>query len=486
MTYAFGENAWVAKKLPFLSSMNAFSSARMSAMISNDDLDWIASEGFDHIRVPIEPYVFGFKRDDPTFTPDTINQPFNDNYDALYDLLDRANERGLKVIIDMHPTVTSNASFETESPWHWPGITKKDLMWCPGTVSDSSPLVLVWDHFVSVLEASGRIGNPKMIAFEVFNEPMVSFDHDSLGISELDFSTGAGNAQLHWRELQRRAINKIQAKFPDYTVIATNTTSQVAKLLAFTYVTTTTSTSIPAFTKYTSSEVLDKSNVGYALHIYEPFRYTHWVKLTPPFPIGAWTDGDCWFWKYYTRNYDHSPTLDLTYEHVDPKYRYVRDYMGEPLLPDPVPDPEGLGFPGDTRGPMQSDRALAIVLDQLNQWRYVNQMPAVYITEFGTHRRDSVTLEGSDIGNDDAVGDRVVDWDAIVRAQWLYDVRYHCANAGLGWTVYNYIGGFGVRRGAIHNWANGATDYMHPGSRGPWYPLADVGLFGTRPAGEAP
>ena len=44
----------------------------------------------------------------------------------------------------------------------------------------------------------------------------------------------------------------------------------------------------------------------------------------------------------------------------------------------------------------------------------------------------------------------------------------------MGWTVYNYQGGFGYRTG----WINGPIPFDQPSTRGDAYPLMNQALFG--------
>ena len=124
-------------------------------------------------------------------------------------------------------------------------------------------------------------------------------------------------------------------------------------------------------------------------------------------------------------------------------------------------------------------------------------MPPMMFTEMGVHRRDSVTINGTDLPSTDPgsptngePGGGVINGnpdpelpgirDMIMRARWHYDLRTNAENAGIGWTTFTYIGGFGIREGSIHGNLpnNSGTDYMHPGWRSTMYPYMADGLFG--------
>jgi endoglucanase len=151
----------------------------------NDMLDQIVQAGFNTIRLPYSDQLF-----DPNSIPNGIDFQKNPDLQGLSGLqvmdlvVQRAGERGLKVILDRHR----------------PDATAQSTLWYTDRVSEQTWI----DHWVML--ASRYRGNPTVIGADLHNEP-----HGAA-------TWGDGNPQTDWRAAAERAGNAVLQANPDWLI----------------------------------------------------------------------------------------------------------------------------------------------------------------------------------------------------------------------------------------------------------------------------
>jgi len=138
---------------------------------------------------------------------------------------------------------------------------------------------------------------------------------------------------------------------------------------------------------------LADGNVIYNFHFYEPHEFTH--------------QGASWglTWWGDTHGIPYPPTdagmQSLLQQVPDPEYRYALENYWM----------DGWGA-----------RRIRMMVDAAAAWGHDNHVPLI-CNEFGTYRAFS---------------------DALSRANWIHDVRTAFEADGIGWSMWDYRGGFGV------------------------------------------
>lgn len=135
------------------------------------DFNSIATAGFDHIRLPIDPERMGFKLDQPI---PALN--FKDVDQALA----LAQKYRLKVILDLHPSRTFMDALET-------------------TPTSEDNFILLWDHLAR--HYSEEKYPPSQLAFEVINEPHYYKNEN------------------HYRNFAQKLVESIRQSSPQRTLI---------------------------------------------------------------------------------------------------------------------------------------------------------------------------------------------------------------------------------------------------------------------------
>jgi endoglucanase len=151
----------------------------------NDMLDQIANAGFNTIRLPYSDELF-----DPNSAPNGIDFQKNPDLQGLSGLqimdlvIQRAGERGLKIIVDRHR----------------PDASGQSALWYTDKVSEQKWI----DDWIML--ASRYRGNPTVIGADLDNEP-----HGAA-------SWGDGNPKTDWRAAAERAGNAVLQTNPDWLI----------------------------------------------------------------------------------------------------------------------------------------------------------------------------------------------------------------------------------------------------------------------------
>lgn len=138
--------------------------------VSPRELLALARMGIDHVRIPVDPVVGGW-RPVPGARPGFLP--------ALREAIDSAQGAGLDVVVDLHMT----------------GETKQRI---ESSAEAETALVALWS------ELAGEFGNtaPTGVAFELFNEPQYY-----------------GQNALRWPAVQRRLLDAVRARAPKHLVL---------------------------------------------------------------------------------------------------------------------------------------------------------------------------------------------------------------------------------------------------------------------------
>lgn len=141
--------------------------------VSDKDLRQLKADGFDYIRMPVDPTPFAVP--ESAALQERLLESVRDSARAI-------NAAGLKVVVDLHPF---GGSMEA-------------------VMSDPA----MFDRYVELVRAVGRIladEDPAMVAFELMNEPVV------------DCSPG----QNSWPDRQKRLFAAARASAPKLSIILT-------------------------------------------------------------------------------------------------------------------------------------------------------------------------------------------------------------------------------------------------------------------------
>lgn len=299
---------------------------RLTTYMTAADFDLIESMGFDHVRFTLEPA--------PLF-----NQSQPDRLNAEYlQLVDNAIQmpldRGLAVIIDVHPSSDFKQTLGTER-----GVEGFFDFW-------------------RSLAAHYANTDPERVFFEVLNEPEM---HDG----------------YRWYGVQAKLIAAIRSAAPRHTIIvAGHAWSAVDSIVPL--------------------QPFDDGNIVYNFHYYEPHIFTH---------QGATWGAELW--------------------HHLPRVHYPsRPGANEELikaLPDYSQKLEIVRFDQNRWGRERIDAEIGVVA----AWAAAHNV-RVTCNEFGVFREYA---------------------DPDERAAWLNDVRSSLESHGMGWTMWDYAGGFAVATG---------------------------------------
>jgi hypothetical protein len=299
---------------------------RLTTYMTAADIDLIERMGFEHARLTLEP--------DPLFNqsqPDHLNAEYLVLLDSAVQML---LERGLAVIIDVHPS----------------GDFKQKL----GTERGIEAFVDFWHS----LAAHYANTDPERVFFEVLNEPEMSDGY-------------------RWYGVQASLIAGIRSATPRHTIIATghgwSAVDTVVPLQPF-----------------------SDGNIVYNFHYYEPHIFTH--------------QGATWgseLWHHLPRvHYPSHPGAD------EELIKALLDYSQKLEL---------VRYDQNRWSRERIDSEIGLVA----AWAAEHNV-RVTCNEFGVYRQYA---------------------DPKERIAWLNDVRLSLEAHGMGWTMWDYAGGFGVATG---------------------------------------
>ncbi len=316
----------------FAQSTGDYSAARTNSYIDEADIQLMAKLGFDHVRLSIDPAPL-------THAPvgaDGLNAEFLGRVDRA---VDEMIAQGLAVIVDVHPEEDYKFRLRTGTD----GVARFEAMW-------------------SALAAHFRTRDPKMIFFEVMNEPEVEDD-------------------FRWAGIEAQTIGVIRQAAPENTILAVgahwDSLQDLLRLTPFA-----------------------EGNLIYNFHFYEPYEFTH--------QGAGWSTG---WWRY---------THGVPYPADDADTSAMQSVLQE--------------IPGKNAGAADrleleryflddwNARHIRLLLDAAAAWGNANGVPVV-CDEFGAFRDHS---------------------DPAARQRWIHDVRTALEADGMGWTMWDYRGNFGV------------------------------------------
>ena len=284
------------------------------------DLALIASLGFDHVRLSVNPA--------PIFPGWGSREEYFASLDAAVKMI---LDHGLAVVIDIHPESDFKARLADD------GFVER------------------FTNFWRQLAAHYSTWDADRVFFEILNEPEV-------------------NDRYRWYGIQAKLAAAIRESAPEQTIVAAGAKWSADDELVF-------------------MEPLTDGNVIYNFHFYEPHTFTH---------QGAGWGSPYWIWV------------------------------------------KGLGYPSTVD---DADRVAAGVPDELGK---------LWVERYGRDHWDAARIEGE--------VNAVAEWaarrhlavtcnefgayrkymKAEDRARWIADVRTALERHGIGWTMWDYSGSFGV------------------------------------------
>ena len=299
-----------------------YSVQRLHTYTTLDDIDRIKKMGFDHVRISIDAAVFECFR-------------WNSNCDrvkALDEVVDRALNDDLAVMIDLHPT----SEYKKEIATSEDAVQRAVIMW-----------EKVAQHY------SNR--DPELVFFEVMNEP-------------------EGHDVYHWGAVEDALVHAIRRGAPAHTIIVAGANySDIVDLVR-----------LPEFAD---------RNLIYNFHYYEPHTFTH--------------QGASWGSAYWL----HLKELPFpaTAENIAPIAA---------LQPDDLARWELTEYALANWNPQRIEAEMEFAAD----WAKRRNVPLI-CNEFGAFREFSKPED---------------------RMRWISAVRTALEKNHIGWTMWDYRGGFGV------------------------------------------
>jgi aryl-phospho-beta-D-glucosidase BglC (GH1 family) len=289
-----------------------------------EDIALIKSMGFDHVRLGVDPLPMMLDH-----RPDEIPAEYLGYLDAAVKMI---LDRGLAVVIDLHPTsefkarLAKDDSFVQQFADFWRALARHYSSW-----------------------------DAESVFFEILNEP--------------EFSD-----RYRWYGVQAKLAAAIREGAPRHTIIAAGARWSDDDELVF-------------------LEPLRDANVIYNFHFYSPHIFTH---------QGANWGAYSWHWVKGLRYPSSSESAAKVAASV----------------PDAVDRLAVTRYGQDHWDAARIDAEIA----QVAEWARRRGVPAV-CNEFGVYREYA---------------------DPQDRAAWIRDVRMALERHGMGWTMWDYSGSFGV------------------------------------------
>ncbi len=288
------------------------------------DISLIKAMGFDHVRLSVNPQ--------PMFRRGQADRIPADYLGYLDNAVQMILDRGLAVIIDMHP----DSDFKQK------------------LVADDS-FVEQFEDYWRQLARHYSTKNPDLVSFEILNEPEF---HD----------------RYRWQGVQAKLAAAIREGAPQHTIIVAGAYwSSENELLFF--------------------DPLRDPNIIYNFHFYDPHIFTH--------------QGATW-----STNYVHY-LKELPYPSTPENVQ-----TGAALIPDAINRLQAIHYGLDRWNAARIEGEIGQVAAWAKRWNV-----PVTCNEFGVYRK-AATAED--------------------RSRWISDVRTTLEKYGMGWTMWDYSGGFGV------------------------------------------
>lgn len=160
---------------------------------------WMADWGFDFVRLPMAyPYYVDFDRSRP-IKPDEVNRINKERVQEVLDLVERANDQGLHVSLNLHraPGFCINAGFE--EPYN---------LWTDPEAMEA--FAFHWAYWAKLLRNKSR----QQVSFDLLNEPCFRDDMND------QFSRRSAVPKELYRELIVKGFDAIRMANPKHLVIA--------------------------------------------------------------------------------------------------------------------------------------------------------------------------------------------------------------------------------------------------------------------------
>lgn len=316
LQHGINASEWFAQVVP----PATYNKEHYSTHTTAQDIALIASLGFDHIRLSVNPA--------PIFPGRESREEYFSSLDAAVKMI---LDHGLAVVIDIHPEGDFKAHLSDD------GFVER------------------FTNFWRQLAQHYSLWDPERVFFEVLNEPEV-------------------NDRYRWFGIQTKLVGAIRESAPQHTIIAAGARWSDDDDLVFT-------------------EPLADGNVIYNFHFYEPHTFTH---------QGAGWGAPYWIW---VKGLPYPSTV----ESANRVAANVPDELGK------------LAVVRYGRDHWDAGR-IDTEVGEVAQWA-ARRHVVVTCNEFGAYRR---YMKPED------------------RARWISDVRVALQHHGIGWTMWDYSGSFGV------------------------------------------
>jgi endoglucanase len=292
-----------------------------------NDIGLIKSMGFDHVRLSVNPQPMMRHNRADELPPEYLGY--------LDSAVKMVLDRGLAVIIDMHP----DSDFKAK-------LVQQD------------DFVEQFSDFWRAIARHYSSYDPEKVFFEDLNEP--------------EFRD-----RYRWAGVQAKLANAIREGAPQHTIIvAGGNYSDVADLVSLT--------------------PLSDPNVIYNFHFYDPHTFTH-----------------------------QGATWGLNYWHFESHLAYPSSTESAEKVAAAEPDALNRLFILRYGLDHWDANRVAVEIGQAAEWAKRWKVPLT-CNEFGVYRKTSNPED---------------------RARWLHDVTGTLEHDGVGWTMWDYSGGFGVVNG---------------------------------------
>ncbi|AEH85797.1 glycoside hydrolase family 5 protein [Mesorhizobium opportunistum] len=350
-----GEDQWGDAKaiLPF---------PEWRKFLNGDDLEALKQAGFDFLRMPVDP---------SPLLSDQTTALRDDLYASVLDSVRMINRAGLKVIVDMH-LIPAGGSRK---------IGMAEVMEDPRT----------FELYVDMVRKMARTlagEDPKKVAFELMNEPIVDCDSDGTSL---------------WPDRQQKLFAAARSSATKLTLVLTGACYSAASSL-----------------EKIDPKAIPDDNVIWTFHSYDPFLLTHqgatWAGDFIPYVTGL----------PYPLTALPKAQLDMTLDTIRARIKAEAPWTRQSGL---------LAYLDEQVASMDSPDKLDGLMDapfnKVEAWAKANHIKPENITlgEFGMIRQE--------YGNSYVM-------PAQYRATYVSDMVARAEAHGFSWSVWSYGGAFGI------------------------------------------
>ncbi|RWE59000.1 cellulase family glycosylhydrolase [Mesorhizobium sp.] len=330
--------------------------------LNDDDLKALKSAGFDFLRMPVDP--------SPFLSGETLT--LRDNlYASVLDSVRMINRAGLKVIVDMHLIPS--------------GSSRKIGM---GVVMDDPKMFEAYVEVVHKMARTLADEDPRQVAFEPMNEPVVDCDADGTSF---------------WPERQQRLFAAARSSATKLTLILTGACYSNAASLA-----------------KIDPKAIPDDNIIWTFHTYDPFLLTHqgatWAGDFIPYVTGL----------PYPLSAVPRAQLEAALDTIRARIKAEAPWTRQSGL---------LAYLDEQVASMDTDEKLLRIMDApfktVEAWAKANGIKPENITlgEFGMIRQEY---------------DNAQETPAEYRAAYVRDMIARAEAHGFSWSVWSYGGAFGI------------------------------------------